>query len=74
MSGHELFVSNGKEDPRKIVNGLPSVADEAVKVAKESSSSESMKIAWRYQNQPEVEVCRYSFNTLKHCHCHGCGV
>jgi elongator complex protein 4 len=55
MSGHELFVSNGKEDPRKIVNGLPSVADEAVKVAKESSSSESMKIAWRYQNQPEVE-------------------
>ncbi|XP_029438993.1 elongator complex protein 4 isoform X2 [Rhinatrema bivittatum] len=62
VCGHDLFVASAEEDPNDIVKKLPApLLDHFYKnnLDKEETteeSQESLKIAWRYQNLPKLEV------------------
>nr|XP_032624409.1 elongator complex protein 4 isoform X1 [Chelonoidis abingdonii] len=66
VCGHNLFVASAKEDPADILKELPApLSDDALKnqvdeketaIKSKQESQESMKIAWRYQNLPRIEV------------------
>ncbi|XP_077674594.1 elongator complex protein 4 isoform X3 [Eretmochelys imbricata] len=66
VCGHNLFVASAKEDPADILKELPApLFDDVHKnqvewketaIKSKPESQESMKIAWRYQNLPKIEV------------------
>nr|XP_014431908.1 elongator complex protein 4 isoform X3 [Pelodiscus sinensis] len=66
VCGHNLFVASAKEDPADILKELPApilddvhkkqLDEEESAVISKQESRESMKIAWRYQNLPKMEV------------------
>ncbi|KAG6935312.1 elongator acetyltransferase complex subunit 4, partial [Chelydra serpentina] len=66
VCGHNLFVASAKEDPADILKELPAplfddghknqVDEKETAIKFKQESQESMKIAWRYQNLPKVEV------------------
>ncbi|XP_030056526.1 elongator complex protein 4 isoform X2 [Microcaecilia unicolor] len=63
VSGHDLFVASAEEDPSSILQELPApLLDDFHKnnLDKEEKTTgdlqKSMKIAWRYQNLPKLEV------------------
>ncbi|XP_006128960.2 elongator complex protein 4 isoform X2 [Pelodiscus sinensis] len=66
VCGHNLFVASAKEDPADILKELPApilddvhkkqLDEEESAVISKQDSRESMKIAWRYQNLPKMEV------------------
>nr|XP_009676776.1 PREDICTED: elongator complex protein 4 [Struthio camelus australis] len=65
VCGHDLFVASAKELPTNILKELPApllddncrneLGEEATAVTSEDFQ-DSMKIAWRYQNLPKMEV------------------
>ncbi|XP_062432291.1 elongator complex protein 4 [Rhea pennata] len=65
VCGHDLFVASAKELPTNILKELPApllddeyrneLGEEATPVKSEDFQN-SMKIAWRYQNLPKMEV------------------
>ncbi|XP_039391775.1 elongator complex protein 4 isoform X2 [Mauremys reevesii] len=66
VCGHNLFVASAKEDPADILKELPAplfddvhknqVDEKETAIKSKQESQESMKIAWRYQNLPRIEV------------------
>nr|XP_042705035.1 elongator complex protein 4 isoform X4 [Chrysemys picta bellii] len=66
VCGHNLFVASAKEDPADILKELPAplfddvhknqVDEKETAIKSKQESQESMKIAWRYQNLPKMEV------------------
>ncbi|XP_050811100.1 elongator complex protein 4 isoform X4 [Gopherus flavomarginatus] len=66
VCGHNLFVASAKEDPADILKELPAplfddahknqVHEKETAIKSKQESQESMKIAWRYQNLPRIEV------------------
>ncbi|KAM7164344.1 elongator complex protein 4 isoform 4-T4 [Macrochelys suwanniensis] len=66
VCGHNLFVASAKEDPADILKELPAplfddghknqVDEKETAIKSKQESQESMKIAWRYQNLPKIEV------------------
>ncbi|KAM9147807.1 elongator complex protein 4 isoform 2-T2 [Pangshura tecta] len=66
VCGHNLFVASAKEDPADILKELPAplfddvhknqVDEKETVIKSKQESQESMKIAWRYQNLPRIEV------------------
>nr|XP_060622250.1 elongator complex protein 4 isoform X2 [Anolis sagrei ordinatus] len=76
ICGHNLFVASDKEDPADILKDLPSpllntsvnvMEEEAAKaVTSKQESQESMRIAWRYQNIPKLEVTQTAFSKFGH--------
>uniref|UniRef100_A0A452HHE5 Elongator complex protein 4 n=1 Tax=Gopherus agassizii TaxID=38772 RepID=A0A452HHE5_9SAUR len=66
VCGHNLFVASAKEDPADILKELPAplfddahknqVNEKETAIKSKQESQESMKIAWRYQNLPRIEV------------------
>ncbi|XP_043405269.1 elongator complex protein 4 isoform X2 [Chelonia mydas] len=66
VCGHNLFVASAKEDPADILKELPAplfddvhknqVDEKETAIKSKPESQESMKIAWRYQNLPKIEV------------------
>ncbi|XP_074774219.1 elongator complex protein 4 isoform X1 [Athene noctua] len=75
VCGHELFVASAKEHPDNILKELPApllddtyrkeLGEEATAV-KSEDSQDSMKIAWRYQNLPKMEVIGISSTKFGH--------
>jgi len=65
VSGHALFLASAEPEPNSILKDLPQqIDDKESKTAgssvhnpeqKTPSTDQSMKIAWRYQNQPKFE-------------------
>uniref|UniRef100_A0A8D2IJK0 Elongator complex protein 4 n=1 Tax=Varanus komodoensis TaxID=61221 RepID=A0A8D2IJK0_VARKO len=64
ICGHNLFVASDKEEPADILKELPSPLwntsvnemEEETAIVSKHDSQESMRIAWRYQNIPKLEV------------------
>ncbi|XP_065260021.1 elongator complex protein 4 [Emys orbicularis] len=66
VCGHNLFVASAKEDPADILKELPAplfddvhknqVDEKETAIKSKQESQESLKIAWRYQNLPKMEV------------------
>ncbi|XP_067388172.1 elongator complex protein 4 isoform X1 [Emydura macquarii macquarii] len=66
VCGHKLFVASAKEDPADILKELPAplfddvhknqLDEEETTIKSKLESQEPMKIAWRYQNLPKMEV------------------
>ncbi|XP_077178071.1 elongator complex protein 4 [Paroedura picta] len=76
VCGHNLFIASAKEEPADILKELPSPflntsvtameeEDEAAVQCKQDSQ-ESMKIAWRYQNIPKLEVTQITSSKFGH--------
>jgi len=57
MCGHKLYLSSADEDPEQILKELPGplVDDPGLATEPFGGSDEAMKIAWRYQHQPQVQ-------------------
>ncbi|XP_022781811.1 elongator complex protein 4-like isoform X3 [Stylophora pistillata] len=64
ISGHSIFLASAEPEPNNILMDLPqqvdnkeskSSAHSAHEPGEGSSPNQSMKIAWRYQNQPKFE-------------------
>ncbi|XP_061466530.1 elongator complex protein 4 isoform X1 [Rhineura floridana] len=74
VCGHNLFVASDKEEPADILKELPSPLlnysvsemEEVTAMKSNQDSQESMKIAWRYQNVPKVEVTQTAFSKFGH--------
>lgn len=76
MSRHELFVASAQDSPDDIIKDLPSPLQEdgpEIKTTSSSSSSsttldqqDAMKIAWRYQNLPQVQTVLSSSSRFGH--------
>ncbi|CAI5763496.1 complex 4 isoform X1 [Podarcis lilfordi] len=75
VCGHHLFVASDKEEPADIVKELPSpllstavneIEEEATAVKSKQDSQESMRIAWRYQNIPKLEVTQAACSKFGH--------
>lgn len=64
VCGHDLFVASAKEHPNNILKELPAplLDEQRNELGKEATAvksedfQDSMKIAWRYQNLPKMEV------------------
>uniref|UniRef100_A0A8C2DNU0 Elongator complex protein 4 n=1 Tax=Cyprinus carpio TaxID=7962 RepID=A0A8C2DNU0_CYPCA len=65
VCGHELFLASARDHPDEIMQELPSpIVDDVagMKISEGQSqpsdpeNPDTMKIAWRYQNQPRVQV------------------
>ncbi|XP_016315003.1 elongator complex protein 4-like [Sinocyclocheilus anshuiensis] len=65
VCGHELFLASARDHPDEIVQELPSpIVDDVagMKISEGQSqpsdpeNPDTMKIAWRYQNQPRVQT------------------
>ncbi|RMX46083.1 hypothetical protein pdam_00009380 [Pocillopora damicornis] len=59
ISGHSIFLASAEPEPNDILKDLPQQVDNKTYSVDEpgdsSSPIQSMKIAWRYQNQPKLE-------------------
>ncbi|KTG37015.1 hypothetical protein cypCar_00040618, partial [Cyprinus carpio] len=64
VCGHELFLASARDHPDEIMQELPSpIVDDVagMKISEGQSqpsdpeNPDTMKIAWRYQNQPRVQ-------------------
>nr|XP_056707911.1 elongator complex protein 4 [Euleptes europaea] len=75
VCGHNLFIASAKEEPADILKELPSpflntsvsaVEEEAAAMKGKQDSQESMKIAWRYQNIPKLEVTQMTSSNFGH--------
>ncbi|XP_016393644.1 elongator complex protein 4-like [Sinocyclocheilus rhinocerous] len=76
VCGHELFLASARDHPDEIVQELPSpIVDDVagMKISEGQSqpsdpeNPDTMKIAWRYQNQPRVQYILFlscSFSPL----------
>uniref|UniRef100_A0A671LG98 Elongator complex protein 4 n=1 Tax=Sinocyclocheilus anshuiensis TaxID=1608454 RepID=A0A671LG98_9TELE len=65
VCGHELFLASARDHPDQIMQELPSpIVDDVagMKISEGQSqpsdpeNPDTMKIAWRYQNQPKVQI------------------
>ncbi|TSM20270.1 Annexin A2-A [Bagarius yarrelli] len=74
MSRHELFVASAHDPPDDIIKDLPSpIQEDGLEIKTTSSSSsanpdqqEGMKIAWRYQNLPQIQTVLSSSSRFGH--------
>ncbi|XP_048341483.1 elongator complex protein 4 isoform X2 [Sphaerodactylus townsendi] len=75
ISGHNLFIASANEEPADILKELPSpflntsvsaVEEAAATMKGKQDSQESMKIAWRYQNIPKLEVTQMTTSKFGH--------
>uniref|UniRef100_A0A671LCJ2 Elongator complex protein 4 n=1 Tax=Sinocyclocheilus anshuiensis TaxID=1608454 RepID=A0A671LCJ2_9TELE len=48
VCGHELFLASARDHPDQIIEGQSQPSD--------PENPDTMKIAWRYQNQPKVQI------------------
>lgn len=57
MNKHELFLCSSDMKPQAILNELPGplVDDPVTQIGQITERSDDMKIAWRYQNLPQVQ-------------------
>ncbi|XDV18739.1 hypothetical protein PO909_024371 [Leuciscus waleckii] len=61
VCGHELFLASARDHPDEIMQELPSpimdeVASQGQPQPSDPENPDTMKIAWRYQNQPRVQT------------------
>ncbi|XP_053139032.1 elongator complex protein 4 isoform X2 [Hemicordylus capensis] len=75
VCGHNLFIASAKEEPADILKEIPSpllntsideTREEAIAMKCKEGSEESMKIAWRYQNIPKIEVTQKACSKFGH--------
>ncbi|XP_062974851.1 elongator complex protein 4 [Elgaria multicarinata webbii] len=75
ICGHNLFVASDKEEPADILKELPSplwntsineMEEEATAMVSKQDAQESMRIAWRYQNVPKLEVTQTASSKFGH--------
>ncbi|XP_060797817.1 elongator complex protein 4 [Neoarius graeffei] len=70
MSGHEHFIASAQDHPDDLVKDLPSpLQDEDPELKTVSSNldqQDAMKIAWRYQNLPQVQTVLSSSSRFGH--------
>ncbi|XP_030650258.1 elongator complex protein 4 [Chanos chanos] len=75
VSGHELFVASAGDRPEDILQELPSpILDDIASTnitegpvqSGDSETSESMKIAWRYQNLPKIQTALAASSRFGH--------
>ncbi|XP_051756587.1 elongator complex protein 4 isoform X2 [Ctenopharyngodon idella] len=75
VCGHELFLASARDHPDEIMQELPSpIVDDvaSLKIGEgqpqpsDPESPDTMKIAWRYQNQPRVQTALASSMRFGH--------
>nr|Q566Y1.2 RecName: Full=Elongator complex protein 4; Short=ELP4 [Danio rerio] len=75
VCGHELFLASARDHPDQIMQELPSpILDDVASMKMSEGQSQpndpdnpdTMKIAWRYQNQPRVQTALASSSRFGH--------
>ncbi|XP_026122458.1 elongator complex protein 4 [Carassius auratus] len=75
VCGHELFLASARDHPDEIMQELPSpIVDDVAGIKMSEGQSQpsdpenpdTMKIAWRYQNQPRVQTALVSSMRFGH--------